>query len=1097
MKKSLLYMLLIVTIGSTLLFFGCDKRGVDVPDYTITYLGSNADSIYADDNTDTYATIRALVKDGKGNPVVEQAVKFTCTIGQINQSVTTDETGTATATFQDMGMIGSSAITASIAASKQTITVKIVEPPVIYISSIYSDLTQLYADGNDETFANISAVVMSSEGTLQAEQTVTFTSSMGQILMSAVSDETGTATVQFYDLNVVGVATIVAKIDQSTRSLDFPIVAAPAKYVARVTAVPGVIYRDNDETTYAEIRATVRDSSGILLTGETVTFNTDLGEVTASATSNESGVAVATFGDAGDLGTATVTATLDNSTESVTVQIEESPKQFITKLEAYPAVIYSDNDESTYTTIKATVRDSIGTLLVGETVTFNSDLGEITASVESNEMGVATATLHDAGDLGDATITATIGESVKTIVVPIEEPPAYVITTLTATPNVIYADNNLTYSTIRAVVRDEDNFAVAGEAVRFRILADDFGYSIGNLISDVDTDSSGIAETIFWDQGDEGTATIEAIVGVTTAQVSVEVLPVPVVASVIIDTTSIPSINIDQVRAIRATAKNENDEVVEDGTLLTFETTKGFFQDTADDGTALGTLVSVETVNGIGTAYYNGGETSGSNTITAAIGEVSDARTFDIYPGSPNYILMESEQDTIQVNSSEEIWIRAKVKDRYGNPVTANRAVTFESSIGSITSPNFTNAEGFAQASFSSGLEAGLAEISSVCDSASGSYVVNIISDDVHQLTYEFPGQIDMSLVGTGGMSTYELKVNLWDMNGNPYLDNKEVFFKFAFEPPNDCNFNNMVYSEDDTLFVTSVNGVASVAVNSGNEAGVVTITAGTTNNNGRIITATRSNIVIHAGHPAAAEVGIGEYDTGENSGSGTWTVGVNAIISDAWGNPVDYGTAAWFSIVNADEITWATIIAEAYVGNPNTDGDSLQGVAFTTLIYDGSHSLESIQIMVNCGDLIAYGDVELPLNSPTLTMTPHPGHLDWTEEDYPNPDPKIGEVLICVTDGQGSPVNNAIIHLYSARGEFINADAIYQVPGAEPWVVKTASNNLGEEGVAYARISFPEYLCPPVSPPPNEIPVDITGTIIGTEITDQCTIILLNYYEP
>ena len=864
-------------------------------------------------------------------------------------------------------------------------------------------------------------------------------------------------------------------------------VEVPDYYITYLGTDIDTIYADGNAETFATITTVVKDKDNASVIGQEVTFTCNIGQINRSVQTNDAGIATAEFHDLNMKGPVVITAKIANSGSVLYMGIKEAPNKYISRLVADEDKLYADNETATTAEISATVRDSEGNLLPNETVTFNSDLGEITVSAVSNASGVAIATLDDTGETGIATITARIESEGMTINFPFEETPSYTIVSLSANPNLIYADNNLTYSNIRAVVRDAENFAVAGESVRFRIVPDSLGYSVGNLISSVSTDSSGVAETTFWDQEDVGTATIEAIVGTAHMQINVEVLPVPVVETVTFD-VSFETMVIDEVRSIRAVAVNENGEMVEDGTLLSFETDKGYFQEGAQEAASLGTLVSAETINGAAVAYLNAGDQSGANTVTAFIGDVTDQLDLTIFPGNPRAISLRASQDTIQVNSNEEVMIRAEVRDRYGNPVVGEKAVSFESTIGSITETQFTNSEGVAEASFSPGLQAGLAEITAVCDSAQGSTVVNVISDDVNQLTYAFPGQVDMAIAGTGGMSTYELRVNLWDMSGNAILDSKEVSFKFVNMPPGGCNFNNLVYSDQDTLTVSSVNGSAVVSVNSGGEAGVVWIKAWTVNDNYQEVSATKSNIVIHAGHPYHIDGGIGEYDTGTNVGSGLWSVGTSAIITDEWGNPVDRGTAVWFSIPD-ESIDWATVIAEAYIGNLNEDGDSLQGVAFSTITYDGSHTFELLPIQIACGNLTKIIYYQLPLNSPQLDMIPLPGHLDFLRNTtYTTVE---GEVQCAVTDGQGSPIHDAKITLYSTRGTFLRPDDEFLVPGEAYWVIKTNA-----QGVARAKMQFIEDECPAVIPPPNEVPVDITGTIIGTEVTDQTTIILLNYRQ-
>lgn len=74
---------------------------------------------------------------------------------------------------------------------------------------------------------------------------------------------------------------------------------------------------------------------------------------------------------------------------------------------------------------------------------------------------------------------------------------------LTAEPDTIYFDDNLTYSTIQAMVQDENEEPVAGATVYF-------DSDIGNILHYGFTDQNGIAESTFWESGDLGVATIWA-----------------------------------------------------------------------------------------------------------------------------------------------------------------------------------------------------------------------------------------------------------------------------------------------------------------------------------------------------------------------------------------------------------------------------------------------------------------------------------------------------------------------------------------------------------------------------------------------------------
>jgi hypothetical protein len=111
------------------------------------------------------------------------------------------------------------------------------------------------------------------------------------------------------------------------------------------------------------------------------------------------------------------------------------------------------------------------------------------------------------------------------------------ITRITASPTVIYSDNNITYSTISVEVKDGEGFGVSNQIVNFKT-------NLGRVLTNVPTDSTGVAKTTFWDDGDVGMATIMAVVrkfhatvtdslvSADTTTVQVEIKPIPDIADV-------------------------------------------------------------------------------------------------------------------------------------------------------------------------------------------------------------------------------------------------------------------------------------------------------------------------------------------------------------------------------------------------------------------------------------------------------------------------------------------------------------------------------------------------------------------------------------
>jgi hypothetical protein len=665
------------------------------------------------------------------------------------------------------------------------------------------------------------------------------------------------------------------------------------------------------------------------------------------------------------------------------------------------------------------------------------------------------------------------------------ETQSFHIANITAVPDTIYADNNVTYSTISVIVKDDDNFAVTGESVRFRT-------DIGNLIYEVLTDSSGVAQSTFWDDGVVGTAHIDAFAGDESASINVVIEEEPEIESLIIEATA--TLQVGKTTLVRATVANSIGNVP-DGTLVVFETDKGYFQDSG--GVDLGSLAQITTSNSIAKVYFNSSTETGNANITAKISDVEVTHVIQIKPGTATIIDLTADPEEIQVNSGEDATIYAQLKDSYNNPVLSGIGVDFTTSLGNITEFSITDSNGIAKANFYPGVEAGIAEIEAISDSASASTAVTVFSDGVYSIEYAFNGQVDINIQGTGGQESYEIVVNLYDANGNMIDDTETVWFKFMNGPAG-ANINNQIFlPSSDSLSVMSDDGQAIVSISSGQVSGPIALKAYVYDDNGNEISAVKSNIVIHAGPPDSIELAIGDIDSGVNMGGGVWQIQCAAIINDQWGNPVDHGTAVWFSLEDPDSIghdpSWATIQAEAYVQNENVEGDSLEGVAFTLLNYEGEHTNDSLIVWVEVSGAVTYTDstlVKVPIQFANIDIVATPVHVDWNQ--YTNNEDSLSTTIrVLITDGQNNPINNQLVHFTTTLGM-----PAPNVVGGDPYTGMTGNVN-GEEGLLYKIVWFQKYECtPPDDPPPGQSLVTITAMILGGDVSADEEVTLYRYID-
>ena len=694
------------------------------------------------------------------------------------------------------------------------------------------------------------------------------------------------------------------------------------------------------------------------------------------------------------------------------------------------------------------------------------------------------------------------------------------ITKILAEPDTIYCDNNITFSQISVTVKDGEGFALPGKIVNFRA-------NIGRILRSVPTDSSGVATTTFWDDGEQGLAEIMAVVqnisestntviSADTARVEVFIDEVPPVESITLD---IPyTMTVMQTTEIYATAINNLGQTVPDNTLITFTCTKGKFVDGA--GNTLGESIVSKTINGRASAYYNAGTKATTEEdrafVTASIGDRYNTREVMIYPGNPFNIRLQSfvqvgdqmiEADTSSVASPNNIYLRATLTDLHLNPCPTE-PVRFETDLGSFMNTTQsitlnTNTMGEAQVRFTPGLAAGAATIKAFAnnDTLQTQIIFNIKSDDIYSISFTQQEQITLNVANTGGTDSAILRVKLKDINGNLIDYPQEVYFRIVnLNPPAGANLNN--HPVTDSVLVISTGGEAQVSVNSGSESGILIIRASCISNDGRWIHATKANIVIHAGPPAEVKPFIGGFNTGQNMGGGLWRVVAGAVVKDRYGNPVETGTSVFFELIN--NVTNCQIGAAGIVGNTSVEDDSLAGVAYTTVTYSGNFTYDWITIKASTGAVAGegvdgYATVQLPLNDPRLEAQIVPEHLNfftsdtWLSADF----------YAVLTDGQGKPVGNAVIICVSTKGQFVAIPGFHNnYPYDPPWQIITDDGSYGigdKAGWAWGQIKFHKLEIPagdPVSQTPGQTTGVITLRILGTNVSVETSIVLYRYWD-
>ncbi len=336
----------------------------------------------------------------------------------------------------------------------------------------------------------------------------------------------------------------------------------------------------------------------------------------------------------------------------------------------------------------------------------------------------------------------------------------------------------------------------------------------------------------------------------------------------------------------------------------------------------------------------------------------------------------------------------------------------------------------------------------------------------------------------------FEYQVALKDSNGNNVQRVYDVWFKFISKPEG-TNINNLLYNTTDSISAQTVDGIATVTLYGGNESGTASLKIYTYNSNNIEISIVQSNIIVHSLAPETIELSIGGIDSGENLGNGNWGIEVSAYIEDILCNPVEYGTAVYFSLPDNPE--WASIEAAAYTGNENANGDSLVGIAFTSLIYDGTHINDTLIIQAETGWCIETEEFTMPLQFPVLDAAVSPHNLYWIENNPSYPDSLIATFMISLLDGQNNPIDNQQLFFLCDLGVPIDmgTDDDNNPFTENTGIVPNQHGQVNKDWIFY------KYECPP--PVGNE-PGMITGTMIvwipGTSTEIEIPITLIRYPE-
>ncbi len=377
--------------------------------------------------------------------------------------------------------------------------------------------------------------------------------------------------------------------------------------------------------TTLQLSDTVKDQSGNVLTGQTVTWKSDsTGTVSVDANGLITGRVV---------GTATITASVGGKSATAAIIVSQIPVRSITIAPASPAVVVGQTTQLTATTF-----DSAGDVLPGRVVRWKSRTPAV-ATIDS------IAGLVTGVSPGTSEIVATSEGIRDSVVATVSAAP---VNSVVLSPSVSQVHVGQT-TQITATVTDVNGNPVSGATVMFASNAT----AIASISSTTSTSAQVLAGST------SGTATITGTSGTKNGTASVIVSPVPVDSVHVV--ASSDTLTVGHSDTLAATAFDSS------GNLLTGRPVTWRSSNTA---------VATVNANGIVTTVQ-----PGTVVIFASISGVSGSVTLLVNPVPIGSVTIAPLTDT--VSQTGQVQLTATVKDSLGAVVT-NPTVTWMSSANGI-----------------------------------------------------------------------------------------------------------------------------------------------------------------------------------------------------------------------------------------------------------------------------------------------------------------------------------------------------------------------------------------------------------------------------
>ena len=730
-------------------------------------------------NTDTFSTnangtygieVSAIVSDVNRNKVADGTLVSFSIKGDVgviaDQVATKDGVASTTLTYSPSDAGKEVSVTASSGGIQNTKSVTLPgQEGTLSTLTVSPAESSVLADG--ESTVTLMVSLTDTNGEPLSNKTVYCTTDIGAIQPSAITGDSsdsqaapGKASIKF--TSKASKEDIVAHVKVTSGTIEQTVLINLKGISIDVTADPEELPSDGQSKSV--ITVLVKETTThIPISSEQVSFGASDGFIEGKKTTDTSGVAKSTFTAGYNAGTVYVMVSFGTTlVDSISIKINEVVARGI-ELSASPSQIAANGISTS--TITALLRDDNFNPVVGENITFTTNLGTITAADSTDDNGRAEAILVSERKNGEATITAKYKKHVETIPVSFTG----VDISVSATPENLFAGGE-EETTVTAYVKDAADEPIVGTDVQFVWYLDDV--LIGEKIAKTDVQGR---SSIPISSSDAGRAKI-VISGAGA------------VDSTYVTFTRLQFSIGGEAESVSTGGKNL------DVWVQLYDTVEEKYIENAEVEfyTTMGTITTNTTTDAQGKAYatLTSGNTAGTVTVSASTKyqeyTVSAEDNFIFVNAEPNNVKLSVDANIVAVggNSSELI---AVVTDEFGNPVP-DVLVSFKilkgPAGGEFIHPAIatTGTSGVASTFFYSG------QLASEFEAVQLQALVGSVESNISVLTiagvpevvkpgYQTEWELDTIDKGDG---TFSLPVSalVLDANSNGVVDGTTVYFK-------------------------------------------------------------------------------------------------------------------------------------------------------------------------------------------------------------------------------------------------------------------------------------------------------------------------------